>query len=107
MNGYFSGADAPEETHHEKRRRETNELCAQRALMDVSTFPIRGELHNWHVMGTPSGSKVVWGNIYQDTSGEFYEGQFIRTSKIAKIENEIAVTANSAYRLVGHGMETP
>jgi len=65
-------------------------------------LPIKAELHNWQVQHFHGKDYIaVWGYVYNDDTGRFRDGEWIRTSMIAKIEDGIAVTLNSAYRLVG------
>jgi hypothetical protein len=87
----------------EERVAEIRALQASRQGEDVFEKPITAELINWQKQFLSNGEDyVIWGNI-QNQSGfpRFREGEWIRTSLIAKIEGDIAMTLNSVYRLVG------
>lgn len=78
----------------------------ERAAEDDTEQPITGELHGWVKVHTRDGENfVIWGNIYNDIHGRFPDGYWIRTSLIARIEGDIAVTLNSNYRLIGEEMK--
>lgn len=66
---------------------------------------IVGVLRDWrkHVC-KPDGTFILWGFVYDDVLNRFYDGQFIHTAKVLKIENGYAYTVNHAYRLDGESM---
>jgi len=61
---------------------------------------ITAELRNWRRshMGTFT---ILWGNVFGDTKGRFYDGTWIHTSIVRTIENKsdrlIVYTENSIY----------
>lgn len=55
---------------------------------------ITGTLENWVKVG-----QVIYGNIYGDSKGRFPDGLEIHTSRIDSIEDGIAYTRNSVYKL--------
>lgn len=61
-----------------------------------------GVLRNWrkHVC-KPDGTYVIWGHIYDDRLLRFYDGQFIHTAKVEKIDGDLVYTVNNVYRLEG------
>lgn len=75
-----------------------------RMSVDVSTVPIDGELRN--VVKYPStrdpSAFVLYGDIYGDRKGRFADGTNIHTSLIVKIDGDVALTLNSAYRLIDY-----
>lgn len=94
--------DADGEAAAAARRAEALALRDVRMSVDVSTVPITGELHKWQTQTSPGkGYIALWGYIYGDVASRFRDGTWIRTSMIVKIEDGIALTLNSAYRLVG------
>lgn len=93
---------AAAEARHAARRKEIHDLRAERMMGDANSLPIKAELRNWQVQTFPGKDYIaIWGHVYDDVTGRFRDGEWIRTSMIAKIEGGIAVTLNSAYRLVG------
>ncbi|AMO44128.1 hypothetical protein vBRpoSV10_70 [Ruegeria phage vB_RpoS-V10] len=93
---------AAEEARRAARRKEIHDLRAERMMEDANSLPIKAELRNWQVQHFPGKDYIaIWGYVYDDVTGKFRDGEWIRTSMIAKIEDGIAVTLNSAYRLVG------
>ncbi|QGH74850.1 hypothetical protein MAL1_00104 [Bacteriophage DSS3_MAL1] len=89
------------------RDEEIERLIEARMDTDVHSVPIDGELHNYSEgPRTKSGKYVLWGHVYGDAKGRFPDGLFIRTSAIVKIEDGIALTLNSAYRLIEDKEET-
>ena len=69
----------------------------------MSTEPFFvGVLREWrkHIC-MDDGTFVIWGFVYDDKLNRFYDGQFIHTAKVAKIEDGYAYTANNVYRLEG------
>lgn len=72
----------------------------------MSTEPtIVGVLRNWrkHVC-KPDDTFIIWGNVYDDVLNRFYDGQFIHTAKIEKIDGDLVYTANNVYRLDGEAV---
>lgn len=62
-------------------------------------------LRDWrkHVCG-PEGAFVIWGHIYDDAQNRFYDGQFIHTAMVSKIEGNLVYTKNNVYRLEGEAV---
>ena len=52
----------------------------------------------------PDGSFVIWGHVYDDYLCRFYDGQFIHTAKVEKIEGDLVYTVNNVYRLEGEAV---
>ncbi|QJA43140.1 hypothetical protein [Phaeobacter phage MD18] len=95
-----------EEKARDARREEISRRIVARMGIDVHSVPIDGELRNFSEgLRTASGKYPLWGNIYGDVKGRFADGTLIRTSAIVKIEDGIALTLNSAYRLIGNKEE--
>ena len=94
------------DTHYRARSTvaELQEHIYERMRVDTSTVPVTGELYGWRRQDVGEGY-IIWGHVHGDTKGRFEPGTFIRTSLVLKIENDIAVTLNSAYRLVGAELE--
>lgn len=64
------------------------------------TEQVTAELRNWTKVSY--GDKaVIAGDIYGDTRGRFLDGTFVTTSSVDRIEDGVAFTRNSVYRLVG------
>lgn len=58
---------------------------------------IDAELHDWVFVGT-----VAFGRIFNDRKLRFSDGTVVRTSA-GVIEDDILVTKNSTYKLIGEG----
>lgn len=70
----------------------------------MSTVEYNGILENWYIQKYPRfDGYIILGNIYGDTKGRFYEGQFIHTSlidnKVKPKKGKIVPTLNSKYKL--------
>lgn len=83
-----------------KEAEEIQELMESRMYVDVATIPITGDLSDWVLLPDATIPRFAYGNIANDADGRFCDGEHIRTSKIVKIEGDIVVTLNSAYRLI-------
>jgi hypothetical protein len=60
--------------------------------------PVKGDLRNWrHHHDEATGLGVIWGDT---TETPTFNG-WLRTSVVAAIEGDLAITLNSIYRLVG------
>lgn len=95
-----------EEKERRKRSDDIYALREARKSVDVSTVPIDGDLHDWvKVLAGSRGGHIIWGRIYNDTKMRFPDGRTIHTSLIVKIEDGIALTLNSAYRLIDNKEE--
>lgn len=59
-------------------------------------------LRGWrkHVC-TAAGDFVIWGHVYDDTLNRFYDGEYIHTSRVNRVEGDLVYTQNAVYRLEG------
>ena len=59
-------------------------------------------LRNWrkHICNA-EGAFVIWGHVYDDTMNRFYDGQFIHTARVERVEGDLVYTMNNVYRLEG------
>lgn len=91
------------EAARKARRAEVKAIQSERKAEDVSDQPITGELHNWQRQYIPGSNTdfVIWGHIHNDIRGRFPDGTWVRTSLIARIDDDVAITLNSNYRLIG------
>lgn len=77
-------------------------LKEDRKKADVAELPITAKLHNWKTFPVGErGDYVIYGIIEGDTRKRFADGVQVRTSMIAKVVGDIAVTLNSNYQLIG------
>jgi len=89
------------EESREKKRAEIRDLKSARMGVDVSTLEVTADLKDWVEMPTSTGEfYCIWGTAANDSKGRFPDGHIVRTSAIVKVEEGIAVTLNSAYRLL-------
>jgi len=65
--------------------------------------PIVGELRDWRKQFCGAdGTCVFWGFIYGDIRNRFPDGNWIHTSKVDRVEEDLVfTTSGSVYRLVG------
>lgn len=63
----------------------------------TATHDITAELHNWFFVGN-----FAYGEIHNDSKLRLPDGHIIRTSNGA-IRDDILVTKNSTYKLIGEG----
>lgn len=60
-------------------------------------------LENWSVENVTEEEFMIWGYVYGDTKGRFYDGQYIHTSGIkygeALDKGSVVNTRNSTYTL--------
>ena len=58
-----------------------------------------GVLQNWFFTQISATESLVQGDIYFDRKNRFSDGQFIHTSKVQHVQDNVAITLNSRYLL--------
>ena len=76
------------------------EKVEERLDVEAADLPLSGVIGAWALHEHRGGVSVIYGYCHRDYKDRDFSGGPIRTSFVVKIEDNIAVTLNSAYLLL-------